>query len=104
MLFCCCQMLNLGTLAKESESSPVFTSCTSDDGSGYVSGLSKTVLMTEKIAVFAPIPTAITRMATTVNAGAFISDRTAKRMSRQVDSNDINEEPTATLCPVSGLC
>src|SRR5215471_3880385 len=98
MLFCCCQMLNLGTLAKESESSPVFTSCTSDDGSGYVSGLSKTVLMTEKTAVFAPIPTAITRMATTVNPGAFRNDRTAKRMSRQTDSSDSDEEPTAAPC------
>ena len=60
--------------------------------------------MTEKTAVFAPMPTAITRIAMTVNPGAFSSDRTAKRMSRQIYSADTNEEPTDTLCPLPGLC
>src|SRR5215467_10151362 len=78
--------------------------CTSDCGSGYVSGLSRTVLMTEKTAVFAPIPTAITTIATAVKPGVFRSDRNAKRMSRQIDSNDTNEELTVALRPLSGLC
>ena len=59
--------------------------------------------MTEKTAVFAPIPTAITRIATTVNPGAFKSDRTAKRMSRQMYSSEMNEELPATLCPLPSL-
>src|SRR5215469_1230247 len=59
--------------------------------------------MTEKTAVFEPIPTAITTIATVVNPGAFSSDRAAKRMSRQVDSSDTKEEPLGMLCPSSGL-
>src|SRR5437588_3569111 len=38
------------------------------------------------------MPTAITRIATTVNAGAFSSDRTAKRTSCQMYSRETNEE------------
>ena len=48
--------------------------------------------MTEKTAVFAPMPTAITRIATTVNAGAFSSERTAKRTSCQMYSRETKEE------------
>ena len=70
----------------------MFISCTRECGSGYVSGLSRTVLITEKTAVFAPMPTAITRIATTVNAGAFSSERTAKRTSCQMYSRETKEE------------
>src|SRR5690349_10398933 len=48
--------------------------------------------MTEKTAVFAPMPTAITSIATTVNAGAFSSERTAKRTSCQMYSRETKEE------------
>jgi hypothetical protein len=43
----------------------------------YGSGLKRTVLMIEKIAVLAPMPKARVRIATTVNPGAFSRVRNA---------------------------
>src|SRR5579864_1841791 len=43
------------------------------------------------------MPTAITRIATTVNAGAFSSERTAKRTSCQMYSREMNEEASGRL-------
>src|ERR1044072_242291 len=92
ILLCSCQILNLGIFAPGNDPcGPVFISCTNDWGSGYESGLSRTVLMTEKTAVFAPIPTAMTKTAMAVNPGIFLSERTAKRRSRQIFSTQGKE-------------
>jgi len=53
------------------------TSSTSRDGSRNGSGRSSTALMTVKMAVFAPMPSASVRMATAENAGRDSSTRTA---------------------------
>src|SRR5512134_494996 len=53
---------------------------------GYGSGRSRMALMTLKIAVLAPIPSASVATATKVKAGDFTSVRAAKRMSRQSSS------------------
>src|SRR6202044_257721 len=50
---------------------------TSRDGSLYGSGLSNAEYTTEKIAAFAPIPSASVSTATAVNTGAFASVRAA---------------------------
>jgi hypothetical protein len=50
---------------------------TSRSGFGYASGRSRTLLMTLKIAVFAPMPHASVRIATAVNAGDFFKLRSA---------------------------
>jgi len=50
-------------------------------GSGNGSGLSRTPLTTLKIAVLAPMPRAIVRMATAEKPGFLMSSRAAKRRS-----------------------
>jgi|SRR5436853_4367104 len=50
-------------------SGAVVMNTTRRDGSGYGSGVSNTVLTSEKIAVLAPMPTASVRTATRVNPG-----------------------------------
>ena len=54
-----------------------FNSCiaTTRSAFGYWSGLSRTALTTEKIAVFAPTPTASVSTATAVKPGRFASER-----------------------------
>src|SRR5579864_7819177 len=80
-------MLNLGTLpAPNFPCGDTFISCTKDSGWGYVRGFSRIVFTTEKIAVFAPIPTASTMIAITVKPGVLASDRSAKRKSRHASS------------------
>src|SRR6185437_5103687 len=80
-------MLNFGTFAAgNTPCGPVFANITSDCGSGYLSGFSNTVLMTEKTAVFAPIPTAITRIAMIAKVGDLARERNAKRKSRHASS------------------
>ena len=52
-----------------------------------MSGLSSTVLMTEKTAVLTPMPTAMTMIATTVKPGVLASERATNRRSRQRSSS-----------------
>ena len=51
----------------------VFMNITRRSGSGNGTGFSRTAFTTEKIAAFAPIPTASVRIATIVKPGAFAS-------------------------------
>ena len=55
-------------------------------GSGYGMGRSRTVLTTEKIAVFAPTPSARARTAVAVNPGAWINIRRECLRSCRKDS------------------
>src|SRR5258708_2223041 len=90
MEVCWRQMLNLGTLAPPNvPCGPVFISCTSDCGSGYLRGLSRIVLTTEKMAVFAPMPTARITMAVTVKPGVLASDRSPNLRSRHKSSSQV---------------
>ena len=57
----------------------VFINATMRSGSGAAIGLSRTALTTEKIAVFAPMPSVSAATAASVNAGALIRIRIVKR-------------------------
>src|SRR5438067_61495 len=59
--------------------------------------------MTEKTAVLAPIPTAITMMAMAVKPGILVKERSAKRRSRQASSiQRKDDECSLRLLAVSG--
>jgi hypothetical protein len=66
-------------------STPSFVSCwkteTTLSASGYGSGLKSTPLTTEKMAVFAPMPSASVTTATAAKPGRFKSVRKATRTS-----------------------
>src|SRR5882757_7427106 len=83
-------MLSLGTLATAWVPwGSTFITGTSDCGAGGLGGLSRIVLTTEKMAVFAPMPTARMTMAVTVKPGVLASDRRPNLRSRHKSSSQV---------------
>ena len=81
-VFLACQSARLGSeIAMRGTSRVDSDRNTRRSGSAYGSGRSSTVLITEKIAVLAPMPRARVRAATIVKAGSLRNMRRPKRMS-----------------------